>query len=61
MQHLGILTHQLSAAQTTIDDYNTNGTCLMGKIKLMCQIGDLKLEVTCYVIEADISYNLLLE
>src|SRR2546429_285069 len=32
----------------------------MGKIKLRCQIGDLKTEVTVYVIEADTSYNLLL-
>ena len=32
----------------------------MGKIKLKCQIGDLKSEVTCYVIDADTSYNLLL-
>ena len=32
----------------------------MGKIKLKCQIGDLKSEVTCYVINADTSYNLLL-
>src|SRR3954467_5251508 len=32
----------------------------MGKIKLRCQIGDLKTEVTVYVINADTSYNLLL-
>src|SRR5436189_2419927 len=33
----------------------------MGKIKLIrCQIGDLKTEVTVYVIDADTSYNLLL-
>ena len=32
----------------------------VGKIKLKCQIGDLKSEVTCYVIDADTSYNLLL-
>ena len=33
----------------------------MGKIKLRYQIGDLKSEVICYVIDADTSYNLLLE
>ena len=33
---------------------------LWGKIRLRCQIGDLKSEVTCYVIDADMSYNLLL-
>src|SRR5436190_19342522 len=32
----------------------------MGKIKLHCQIGDLKTEVTVYVIDADTLYNLLL-
>src|SRR3954467_5253593 len=32
----------------------------MEKIKLRCQITDLKLEVTVYVIDADTSYNLLL-
>jgi len=32
----------------------------MGKIKLKCQIGGLKSEVTCYVIDVDTSYNLLL-
>jgi len=30
------------------------------KIRLRCQIGDLKSEVTCYAIDADTSYNLLL-
>ena len=60
MQHLGILTHRLSATQTTIYDFNANGTRPMGKIKLKCQIGDLRSEVTCYVIDADTSYNLLL-
>jgi len=60
MQHLGIPTHRLSATQTIIYGFNTNGTRPMGKIKLKCQIGDLKSEVTCYVINADTSYNLLL-
>ena len=32
----------------------------MGKIRLGCQIGDLKSEMTCYVIDTDTSYNLLL-
>jgi len=60
MQHLGIPTHWLNATQTTIYGFNANGTHLMGKIKLRCQIGDLKFEVTCYVIDDDTSYNLLL-
>jgi len=32
----------------------------MEKIKLRCQIEDLRSEVTCYVIDVDTSYNLLL-
>ena len=60
IQHLGIPTHRLSATQTSIYGFNANGTRPMGKIKLKCQIGDLKSEVTCYVIDADTSYNLLL-
>ena len=31
-----------------------------GNIKLKCQFEDLRSEVTCYVINADTSYNLLL-
>jgi len=60
MQHLRISTHRLNATQTTIYDFNANGTPPMGKIKLKCQVGDLRSEVTCYVINADTSYNLLL-
>ena len=60
MQHLEILTHGLSSAQTTIYDFNANGTHPMGKIKLKCQISDLRSKVTCYVIDTDTSYNLLL-
>jgi len=60
MQYLGIPTHRLSATQTTIYGFNANGTRPMGKIKHKCQIGDLRSEVTCYVIDADTSYNLLL-
>ena len=53
-------THRLSATQTIIYGFNANGTLPIGKINLRCQIGDLKSEVTCYVIDADISYHLLL-
>ena len=60
MQYLGISTHRLSTTQTTIYGFNVNGTRPMRKIKLRCQIGDLKSEVTCYVIDAGTSYNLLL-
>ena len=60
MQHLGIPTYRLSPTQTTIYGFNANSTRPMGKVKLKCQIGDLRSEVTCYVIDADTSYNLLL-
>ena len=53
MQHLGIPTHRLSVTQTTIYDFNANGTRPMGKIKLKHQIRDLRFEVTCYVIDSD--------
>ena len=60
MQYLGIFTHRLSTTQTTIDGFNANCTRPMGKIKLRCQIGDLRSEVTCYIIDAYTSYNLLM-
>jgi len=60
MQHLGIPAQRLSATQTIIYDLNANGTRTMGKIKLRCQIWDLRFEITCYVIDVDTSYKLLL-
>src|SRR4051812_8402590 len=52
--------HRLSATDTNIFGFNANSTRPIGKIKLRCQIGHLKTEVTVYVIDADTSYNLLL-
>jgi len=60
MQHLGIPIHRLSATQTNIYGLNANGMRPTGKIKLKCQMRDLRSEVTCYVIDANTSYNLLL-
>src|SRR3954464_6441844 len=60
MEHLSIPAHRLSATDTNIFGFNANSTRPMGKIKLRCQIGDLKTEMTVYVIDADTSYNLLL-
>ena len=60
MQHLRIPTHRLSATQTTIYGFNANGRHPMRKIKLRCQIENLKFKVTCYVFDANTSYNLLL-
>src|SRR5436189_1509263 len=60
MEHLSIPANRLSATDTNIFGFNASSTRPMGKIKLRCQIGDLKTEVTVYVIDADTSYNLLL-
>src|SRR3954471_12634381 len=60
MEHLSIPAHRLSAIDNNIFGFNATSTRPMGKIKLRCQIGDLKSEVTVYVIDADTSYNLLL-
>jgi len=57
---LGIPLYQLSATSTTIYDFNAGSSHPLGKIRLRCQIGNLKSEVTYYVIDADTSYNLLL-
>src|SRR3954465_8138617 len=60
MEHLSIPAHRLSVTDTNIFGFNSNSARPMGKIKLRCQIEDLKTEVTVYVIDADTSYNLLL-
>ena len=60
MRHLEIPTHRLSATQAIIYGFNANGTRPMGKIKLRCQIGDLRSEVTCCIMDVDTSYNLQL-
>src|SRR5436189_5167785 len=60
MEHLSIPAHRLSATDTNIFGFNANSTRPIGKIKLRCQIGELKTEMTVYVIDSDTSYNLLL-
>jgi len=57
---LGIPLSMLSTTITTIYGFNARSSHPLGKIHLWCQIGDLKSEVTCYVIDTDTSYNLLL-
>ena len=56
---LGIPLYRLSATTTTIYGFNAGRSHPLEKIRLRCRIGSLKLEVTCYVIDADTSYNLL--
>jgi len=60
MQHLRIPTHRLSATQKTIYGFKANGTRSMEEIKLKCQIWNLRSEVSCYVIDTNTLYNLLL-
>jgi len=57
---IGIPLYRLSATTTTIYDFNAGSSHPLEKIRLRCQIGSLKSEVTCYVIDTDTSYNLLL-
>src|SRR3954470_6911479 len=60
MSYLVIHQSRLGATNTVIAGFNANSSAPIGKIRLRCQIGDLKTEATCYVINADTSYNLLL-
>src|SRR5436190_8877523 len=60
MSYLMIPRSKLSATNTIIAGFNANSSIPIGKIRLNCRIGDLKTEVTCYIIDADTSYNLLL-
>jgi len=57
---LGIPLNRLSTTTTAIYSFNAESSHPLGKIHLQCQIGDLKSEVTCYVINTETSYNLLL-
>jgi len=57
---LGIPLSKLSTTTTTIYGFNAGSSHPLAKIHLRCQIRDLKSEVTCYVIDADTPYNLLL-
>jgi len=60
MNFLGTPLHCLLATTTTIYDFNTGSSHPLGKIRLLFQIGDLKSEMMCYMIDADMSYNMLL-
>ena len=57
---LSIPLSRLSTTTTTVYGFNAGSSHPLGKIRLQCQIGDLKSEVTCYVTDADTYYNLLL-
>jgi len=57
---LGIPLSRLLITTITIYSYNAGSSHPLGKIHLRCQIRDLKSEVTCYVVDPDTSYNLLL-
>ena len=57
---LGIPLNRLSTTATILCGFNARSSHPLGKIHLRYRIGDLKSEVICYVIDADMSYNLLL-
>jgi len=58
---LSIPLSRLSITTTDIYGFNAESSHLLDKIHLRCQIGDLKSDATCYVIDVDTSYNLLLK
>ncbi|KAJ6845157.1 uncharacterized protein M6B38_288040 [Iris pallida] len=60
LHHLRIPMHRLTPTSTAISGFNSDRSYTIGKIRLKYQIGDLQSEVTCYVIDADTSYNILL-
>lgn len=60
LAHQGIPTSKLSHTKMTIQGYNADSQRAIGKIRLKCQLADLKSEITSYVIDNDTSYNLLL-
>ncbi|KAJ6833312.1 uncharacterized protein M6B38_340515 [Iris pallida] len=60
LQLLGFPMHRLAATNTAISGFYSERSYPLGKIRLKCQIGDLKTEATCYVIEVDTPYNILL-
>ena len=57
---LGIPLYRLSITTTIIYGFNAGSNHPLRKVRLRYQIGNLKSEVTYYVIDADTSYNLLL-
>jgi len=57
---LGIPLSRLSTTTMTIYGFNAGSSHPLGKIHHRCQIGDFKSKVTCYVIDTDTSYNLLI-
>jgi len=57
---LRILLNRFSTTTIMIYGFHARSSHLLGKIWLRCRIRDLKSEVTCYVNDADTSYNLLL-
>ena len=57
---LDILLSRLSITTMIIYGFNAGSSHPLGKICLRYQIGDLKSEIMCYVIDVDTSYNLFL-
>ena len=53
LSFLGIPLSKLSTTTTTIYGFNAGSSHPLGKIRLRCQIGDLKSKVTCNVMDVD--------
>nr|ABD63171.1 hypothetical protein 20.t00023 [Asparagus officinalis] len=60
IKHLGVPQKRLSVTTTNIFGFNATETRPLRKIRLKCRLGNMKMEVTCYVIDAEPSYNMLL-
>lgn len=52
--YFGISTNRLITINTTIFSFNANDCKPLGKVKVTCQVSDLKMEVRCYVIDTDL-------
>src|SRR3954462_11991226 len=59
LQFHGISSRKLSATNTVISGFNALNSRPLGKIRLNCRIGDLKMEATYYIIDTDPFYNFL--
>lgn len=60
IKSLGTPSCRLNATQTTIYGFDSSGTHPFEKVKLKFQISDLKTEVTCFLINTETTFNLIL-
>lgn len=60
MKYAGLAPKLLKDTIVSIHDYDGCGSRALGKIRIKCQIGNMIAHRTCYVVEAQTTYNLLL-